>query len=201
MAAAYLDAAGHEGFPVVASRHGDRWDHIISMARSGLNAPLTSSAGRLFDAVAAILGIRDTVDYEGQAAIELEQRADPSVRDAYPVRISGDEPFLVHGTDLVQAVLAELEAGVPLPMIAARFHNGVAGAIVAACVRLRTSSGIGTVALSGGVFQNQFLLDRTIPALEGRGFRVLTHRYVPPNDGGISLGQVAVAAARDHAAR
>jgi hydrogenase maturation protein HypF len=201
MAAAYLDAAGHRGFPEVAARQGERWAQIVSMARSGLNAPLTSSAGRLFDAVAAILGVRDTATYEGQAAIELEQCADPSVLDAHPVRISGGEPFLVHGSDLVLAVLADMREGVPRPVAAARFHNGVAGAIVAACLRLRTATGITSVALSGGVFQNQFLLDRTIPALVESSFRVLTHRHVPPNDGGISLGQAAVAAARDHAAR
>jgi hydrogenase maturation protein HypF len=201
MAAAYLDAAGHAEFPAIAARHGDRWKHIVSMARSGLNAPLTSSAGRLFDAVAAILGIRDIVGYEGQAAIELEQRADASVRDAYPVRISGAEPFLVHGADLVLAVVDDLSGDVPLPVIAARFHNGVAAAIITACVRLRTSTGIGIVALSGGVFQNQFLLGRTVPALEELGFRVLTHGHVPPNDGGISLGQAAIAAARDQVSR
>ena len=200
MAAAYLDAAGHAEFGTLTARHGDRWAAVVTMARCGLNAPLTSSAGRLFDAVAAILGIRDAVTFEGQAAIELEQCADPSVLDAYPVRISGNEPFLVHGTDLVQAVLADLGARVPVPVIAARFHNGVAELIVTACVRLRACTGIDVVALSGGVFQNQFLLGRAVPALEEQGLQVLTHRHVPPNDAGISLGQVAIAAARDHAA-
>jgi hydrogenase maturation protein HypF len=101
------------------------------------------------------------------------------------------------GADLVRAVVEDLEAGVAAPLIAARFHNGLAAATVAACSALREETGLGTVALSGGVFQNLLLLERTVAGLEGRGFRVLTHSRVPPNDGGISLGQAAVASARD----
>jgi hydrogenase maturation protein HypF len=91
-------------------------------------------------------------------------------------------------------------AGVAAPLVAARFHNGLAGATVAACQQLRDTTGLGTAALSGGVFQNMLLLERTVAALEQEGFRVLVHSRVPPNDGGISLGQAAVAAARDRAA-
>jgi len=203
MAAAYLDAAFDgavpDGLPLLR-RHEDRWTDVVSLARSGVSAPLTSSAGRLFDAVAAVLGVRDAVSYEGQAAIELEQLADPAERLAYPLDIeprgSGTAPRLV-GAGLVRAVVADQAAGTPVPLIAARFHNGLAAGVTALCLRLRAERGLDTVALSGGVFQNLFLLDRCVRALEEGGFRVLLHGRVPPNDGGISLGQAAVAGALD----
>ncbi|WP_243719277.1 carbamoyltransferase HypF [Actinomadura sp. 7K534] len=178
----------------VARRPG--WDTVAAMARRRVNAPLTSSMGRLFDAVAAVLGVRDRVRHEGQAAIELEQRADPSERAAYRAAIRGAEKFTVAGGDLVDAVVADLGAGVPVPLISARFHNGVAALVVDAAARLRDTTGLGMVALSGGVFQNMLLLERAVSGLAGAGFDVLTHHRVPPNDGGISLGQAAVATAR-----
>jgi hydrogenase maturation protein HypF len=167
------------------------------VARSGTASPPTSSAGRLFDAVAAILGVRDAVNYEGQAAVELEQLADPAEPAAYPARVAGaGSGLLLVGTDLVRAVVDDLEAGVAPPLVAARFHNGLAAATVAACQALRETTGLEAVALSGGVFQNLLLLERVVTGLEGHGFRVLVHSRVPPNDGGISLGQAAVAGAR-----
>jgi hydrogenase maturation protein HypF len=198
MAAAHLDAAFPEGRPEgldVVRRHADRWDAVTAMARSGINAPLTSSAGRLFDAVAAIIGVRDAVNYEGQAAIELEQHADRTHRDAYPVRLLDGEPFRVAGADLVRAVVEDLVAGAETAVVAARFHHGVSAAVVAGCLRAREGTGISTVALSGGVWQNMLLLGATVDALEAAGFTVLVHHRVPTNDGGISLGQTAVAAA------
>jgi hydrogenase maturation protein HypF len=204
MAAAWLDAAFGGQVPerlAVVGRNRDRWERVLALARSGTASPVTSSAGRLFDAVAAILGVRDAVNYEGQAAVELEQLADPGEPGAYPARITGPggdgSPLRLAGTDLVRAVVEELQAGVPAPLVAARFHNGLAGATVAACQALREATGLETVALSGGVFQNLLLLDRTVTTLEQSGFRVLVHSRVPPNDGGISLGQAAVAGARD----
>ncbi|MGI8333091.1 carbamoyltransferase HypF [Actinomadura scrupuli] len=194
MAAAHLTAAGAPSADLaVRERNAARWDPVAALAGSRLGAPVTSSAGRLFDAVAALLGVRDTVTYEGQAAIELEQLADRGTGDGYPGRITDGDPFLMEGTDLVLAAADDLRAAVPVPVIAARFHHGVAALILGACTRVRTASGLRTVALSGGVFQNRLLLERTVPALERRGFRVLTHRRVPPNDGGISLGQAAIA--------
>jgi hydrogenase maturation protein HypF len=198
MAAAHLDAA-YDGAPPdldVQARYRSAWDDVLAVARSGVNSPLTSSAGRLFDAVAAILGVRDAVDYEGQAAIELEQRADPAETAAYPAAIDDGDPLVIRVGDLVRAVVADLRGGVPAATVAARFHHGLADATVAACRRLSAATGIRTVALSGGVFQNRLLLGRVTDGLERHGLRVLTHRRVPPNDGGISLGQVAVAAAR-----
>ena len=202
MAAAWLDAALGGQVPerlAVVGRNRDRWERVLSLARSGTASPATSSAGRLFDAVAAILGVRDAVNYEGQAAVELEQLADPGEPAAYPARVGAGAdrgPLRLAGTDLICAVVEDLEAGVAAPLVAARFHNGLAAATVAACQALREKSGLETVALSGGVFQNMLLLERTVAGLERTGFRALVHSRVPPNDGGISLGQTAVAAAR-----
>jgi hydrogenase maturation protein HypF len=204
MAAAYLDAA-FDGEPpaglAVLARNAARWPQVVALARRGINAPATSSAGRLFDAVAALLGVRDSINYEGQAAIELEQWADPAERGAYPAGLSaGPGPVRVAGTDLVRAVADDLLARTPPAVVAARFHGGVAAAIAAVCGRLRERSGLATVALSGGVFQNRLLLGRAVDGLTAAGFGVLTHHRVPANDGGISLGQAVVAAARDRAA-
>jgi hydrogenase maturation protein HypF len=198
MAAAYLARAGVAPESLaVTTRHEDQWAAVTAMARKGVNAPLTSSAGRLFDAVSALLGVRDTINYEGQAAVELEQLADPSERDSYRAALSPGEPFQVAGADLVRAAAGDLSRGVPPAVIAARFHHGVAGVIEEACVVVRDQRGLGTVALSGGVFQNLLLLSETVARLEARGFRVLTQAQVPCNDGGISLGQAVVAAAWD----
>jgi len=212
MAAAYLCAAYPDGPPDgldVIRRNADRWDAVLAVARSGVNSPLTSSAGRLFDAAAAVLGVRDAINYEGQAAVELEQLADPAELGGYPARIEEieevagterREQLRVIGADLIRAVVDDMRGGVGPAIVAARFHNGVANAIARTCAILRARTGLGVVALSGGVFQNLLLLDRTATRLEADGFCVLVHGRVPPNDGGISLGQVAVAAARDRLA-
>jgi hydrogenase maturation protein HypF len=190
MAAAYLDRDDLD----VTRRNQDRWSVVTAMARRGVNSPLTSSAGRLFDAAAAILGVRDAINYEGQAAVELEQLADPEEAGAYPAAIkAGPGPFQACGADLLHAVVEDLTARVPAPVIAARFHRGMAALIEAGCLRLRDRHGLGTVALSGGVFQNLLLLRATVSRLEAHGFRVLLHSRVPCNDGGISLGQAVVA--------
>ena len=181
----------------VAARNSAAWADVLAIARRGINSPLTSSAGRLFDAVAALLGVRDTINYEGQAAVELEQLTAVGAEQAgYPARFSPGPPFTAAGPDLVRAAAEDLLAGQPADVISARFHRGVADLIVAGCVLLRESSGLGTVALSGGVFQNLLLLGTVVSLLEASGFRVLTHSRVPPNDGGISLGQAVVATAR-----
>jgi hydrogenase maturation protein HypF len=197
MAAAYLAAAYPDGAPAglpVRARNGQRWPAVTGLIRSGLNAPLTSSVGRLFDAVAALLDVRDRITYEGQAAIELEQLADPAESGGYPVPLSAGEPFVVSGPALARAVVEDRAAGPAT--VAARFHRSLARVVVAGCERARERHGTETVALSGGVFQNVRLLSESVDGLTGRGFRVLTHRRVPANDGGVSLGQVAVAAAR-----
>ncbi|GAA5182720.1 carbamoyltransferase HypF [Rugosimonospora acidiphila] len=202
MAVAHLDAA-FDGAPPTGlellRRHDPAWRQVAALGRAGLNSPPTSSAGRLFDAVAALIGVRDTVSYEGQAAIELERRADRAESGGYRAAVEPGDPLLIHGADLIRAAVADLTAGVPPAMIAARFHNGMVDAVVRACALIRSGSGLSTVALSGGVFQNLLLLERTVARLTSAGFEVLTHRRVPANDGGISLGQAAIAAAQDRA--
>ena len=185
MAAAYLGSDVPDG---LIRRNAEQWDTVLAMVARGVNAPLTSSAGRLFDAVAAILGVRDSINYEGQAAVELEQWADRGEQGSYPATVTDGPTLQLHGADLVRCVVEDLHAGVAPEVIATRFHHGVADAIVQVCGRLRETTEVGTAALSGGVFQNVLLLERTVAGLE-------PHSRVPPNDGGISLGQVAVAAA------
>ena len=153
------------------------------MAASGFASPLTTSVGRLFDAVAALAGVRTVCTYEGQAAIELEALCDDAERGAYPFGPGLD------ARPAVRAVVADVAAGVGAPVVSARFHRGLAEATAAAVRAL----GLETVVLSGGVFQNQRLLTLTREALDGHD--VLTPRLLPPNDGGISYGQAAIAAA------
>ncbi|MCB9786937.1 MAG: carbamoyltransferase HypF [Deltaproteobacteria bacterium] len=200
MAAAYLDRA-FEGAPPplpLAERQAERWDLVRQMARTGLNSPRTSSAGRLFDAVAAALGVRDTVCYEGQAAVELEQRADPDERGTWELRPTfGTTGFTFAGAELLRRALADQAAGAPLATVAARFHNAMADLVLSGCQLARDQSGLDLVALSGGVWQNALLTHRATERLQAAGFEVLRHRRLPPNDGCISLGQALVAAASD----
>ena len=191
-AAAWLRAAD-VALPGLAERIGPQWTLVQRLLDSALVGPVTTSAGRLFDAVAALCGVRDRVTYEGQAAIELEQVADAAVRDGYPdARVDG----VIMASDLVRAVVGDLRSGVAVPVVAARFHHGLAGALVGAAADAARARGRDTVALSGGVFQNLLLLEAVRAGLEAAGLRVLVHSRLPCNDGGISLGQVAVAAAR-----
>ncbi len=180
MAAAYLERAGR---PVPF----ERWPLVRESLK--VNAPLSSGAGRLFDAVAALLGLRETVSYEGQAAIELEQLAASTAAAPYACRVDGGA---IRGADLVAAAFDDLAAGRPRTEIAAAFHEGVVAAFALACA---AAGPPGTVVLSGGSFQNLRLLASLRGRLEEAGFRVLSHRLVPPNDGGVSYGQAAVAAA------
>ncbi|GAB2950726.1 carbamoyltransferase HypF [Nonomuraea fastidiosa] len=195
MAAAYL--GDHPCDPGLR----DRLAGALQQAGTGRETPLTSSAGHLFDALAALLGLRDTITYEGQAAAELEQHADPAETAAYPAALTtGEGPLVVETADLVRAAADDLAAGTATAAIAGRFHNGLAAAVTRTCVALRQATGLTAVALTGALFQNALLLDRTLQRLRAAGFRVLRHVRVPPGDGGLSLGQAAVAAARDHPA-
>ena len=200
MAAAYLDQAFAGSPPAslgVIRRHEDEWDAVVRLARTGLASPMTSSAGRLFDAVGAIVCGRDAISYEGQGAIELEQLADTGELGSYPVRMEGTSPVQVSGAELVRNVAEDMLAGTAPPAIAARFHNALAASVVATCIRVRDlRSGLATVALSGGVFQNVRLCESVFTGLQQAGFRVLVHSHVPTNDGGISLGQAVVAGAQ-----
>jgi hydrogenase maturation protein HypF len=201
MAAAHLDAAFGGGGAIprdlaVLGRQGRRWEHVLAAARAGINAPLTSSAGRLFDAVSSLIGVRDVVTYEGQAAVELENVADLNESGTYTVSIHDGPVAVVDAGSLVRSLVEDMQAGATVPVLAARFHNALADVVLVVCRRLRDAHGLATVALSGGVFQNALLVSRCLDRLEADGFSVLTHREVPPNDGGISLGQAAITAAQ-----
>jgi hydrogenase maturation protein HypF len=173
----------------------DRWRAVAELARTGLSSPVTTSVGRLFDAVAAICGIRTTVNYEGQAAVELEAAAWHEDCGAYELPLVEDSPLVLDARELVRAVVRDAERGEAAGAIAARFHAGLAGATAAGCARVAAERGLDTVVLSGGVFQNRLLLELTAERLERAGLRVLVPELLPPNDGGIAYGQAAVAAA------
>ena len=163
----------------------------------GLNSPLTTSAGRLFDAVAAALDVCRLRTYEGQPAMELEMAADETEDGFYPAAVKEAPDALVLDTlAIFRGVVGDRLAGVPAGVIAARFHNSLVRLLACACDLIRERTGLNLVALSGGVMQNALLFTRLHRALAERGFEVLTHTLTPPNDGSISLGQVAVAAAR-----
>jgi hydrogenase maturation protein HypF len=172
------------------------WRVLSRAADRGLNSPLTSSAGRLFDAVASLLGLRDHVAFEAQAAMELEALAEPEADMIYPTALVTGETTVVRTTDVVRGVVNDLLREVPAARIAARFHATLADVLAQVCGRIRERTGTTTVALSGGVFQNIWLLKAAIERLDARGFEVYSHRQVPTNDGGLSLGQAAVAARR-----
>ncbi len=170
------------------------------MAR-GLNSPMSSSCGRLFDAVAAALGIcREGISYEGQAAIELEASARPHLAGCGPGygfdSVDGPAGLVLDPGPIWPALLGDLAGGGPVGVLAARFHLGLAAALVAATRRLADREGLTTCALSGGVFQNRTLFEAVAAGLRAEGLMVLAHRQVPANDGGLSLGQAVVAAAR-----
>jgi hydrogenase maturation protein HypF len=165
-------------------------DVVQRQIEARTNTPLTSSMGRLFDAVASLAGVRQSVKYEAQAAIELEALTDPAEDGAYPIEI-GDGP--IDPRPALLDLWLDLGSGTKVPVISARFHNGVARMVLGTCEAIRRQEGIDTVALSGGVWQNLTLLKKTVPALEDAGFTVYIHRQVPTNDGGLSLGQAVIA--------
>jgi hydrogenase maturation protein HypF len=174
--------------------------HLLESPRT----PATSSMGRLFDAVAALAGVRPTVNYEAQAAIELEARVDPHEVKAYPFAVESQTPLaagawnpgVIDAAPAIRAIVADVRSGVPVSGIAARFHNGVAEMVWQVCRQMRQQWGVAEVALSGGVWQNVTLLARAIELLGKDGFTVYAHRQVPPNDGGVALGQAMVAATK-----
>ena len=200
---AHLAAAG---VPVAAVPHLLRAAEpneiavVGRMLETGAGCTPTTSMGRLFDAVASLLDVRHSVDYEGQAAIELEALA---ATIAPPQGASGWAPAITEDSDgivldpsgTVRAAVAASRAGVPTAEAARAFHEGIAEAVAAAAVTLRQRTGIATVGLTGGVFANAVLTQACQGRLGDEGFTVLVHRLVPPNDGGLALGQVAVAAA------
>jgi hydrogenase maturation protein HypF len=195
--------------PAVAAFDDQERQVLRTMIERGVNAPLTSSVGRLFDAVASLAGLRQQVRYEGQAAMELEFALDGvRVEDGYPLAVdpwppreklapgsgvpalSGPPAFVLEWVPLVRAVVADLRGGCPVGTVSAKFHNGLAAAVV----EVAKLAALERVVLSGGCFQNRYLLERTIDRLRVAGFKAAWHQRIPPNDGGIALGQVAAVA-------
>jgi hydrogenase maturation protein HypF len=184
-----------EGLPLAGLDPAET-EIIKKQLKRKINSPPASSAGRLFDAVSALAGVRGEIDYEAQAAIELEMLAADDIDKAepYPFSIEVEGRMrVVKLKELMAAVVADIRNRVPVPEISLKFHYTVAGIVAEMCKLIAGESKIERVALSGGVFQNRLLLKLTSAALKKEGFEVLTHRLVPANDGGISLGQAVVA--------
>jgi len=193
---------GFPQHPLLGDFQAEELKLLLQMLDKGLNTPHASSCGRLFDAVAALVGLRSRVSYEGQAALELEMALDPLESGSYPFELVEQKQTLIfEPTPLLRKVIEESMDGVPPGVISARFHNGLVNMVRAACDVLRRKYGLSTVALSGGVFQNLTLLERLTQGLTADGFNVCRHRQVPPNDGGLSLGQAVVAGALWRAGR
>jgi len=194
MALAHLWQAGMEwdaDLPPVMDLCQDERLALRAQLEHHLNSPLTSSMGRLFDSVSALLGICEKATYEGQAAIELEALVDWHERGFYPFEIRGDE--ILCGP-LWQGILSDWRAGAPLSILATRFHNSLVELSLEICEEIRNRTGCNVVALSGGVWQNMYFLNNTLHCLKDAGFYVLYHQRTPPNDGSIALGQALIAA-------
>ncbi len=223
MACSWLVAATGEQVPAIPDAlrsevDGEQWEAVCQLVATGLNSPLTTSIGRLFDAVAAICGIRANVSTEGQAAVELEGVSDPSEPGILEIPLLGGvgEEASLYGTEghrppestrildarpAILALVAAVDAGVAPATLGSRFHNGLARATATALTETAAEHGLTTTALSGGVFQNRLLLERTASRLRENGLNVLIPERLPPNDGGIAYGQAAVVAAATPAAR
>jgi [NiFe] hydrogenase maturation protein HypF len=206
------EGAAKQSQPIFMNQVSEAEIEIIKrQVERRINSPLTSSMGRLFDAISALIGIRSEINYEGQAAIELEMAAyschreeqsgcegrSPAISDTkenYPYSIAESKGIkVVQLSDLLSAIIADLKQGISPGKISVRFHNTVAQMVNNMCQLIASETGITQVALSGGVFQNRLLLKKTVNLLETSGFQVFTHRQVPCNDGGVSLGQTIIA--------
>ncbi|HSL31743.1 MAG TPA: carbamoyltransferase HypF [Anaerolineales bacterium] len=183
----------HEELRPVADLSAEEQVILRTQLGKKINTHLTSSVGRLFDAAAALAGVRQVVNYEGQAAIELEALADPAEAGEYLFELDQDQ---IRVRAAFETLIHDVMIGIQPSQISARFHNGLASCVLEICSRIRFETGINQVALSGGVWQNITLIGRTLSLLEKGGFRVYLHREVPTNDGGLSLGQAVIAAAR-----
>jgi hydrogenase maturation protein HypF len=200
MAVSYL--AHHFGpefrnlaLPFVQNLDRAKVDVLLRMVERNVNSPLTSSCGRLFDAVAALVGIRSIVNYEAQAAIELEMSIADSVEyQPYPVDLLWkDDRCVIQTKPMFSKIVGDLVHQAPVGVISRRFHDGLVETFgrIAACIRERTS--LDRVCLSGGTFHNSYLLTHLVHRLEDQGFRVYTQKEVPAGDGGLGLGQALVA--------
>jgi hydrogenase maturation protein HypF len=196
MAVSYLyevfgDSLLDLNLPIFKSIDKDSIKVLITMIQNKINTPNTSSLGRFFDGIAAILGVRNKISFEGQAAIEFEALADNNVKEKYNFII--DEKYNLLLAPIVNGIVIDSNSNISIKIIAAKFHNTIIEMFCQTCLILKQNYGIRRVALSGGVFQNTLLLYGFKMSLEKKGFEVLTHNVVPFNDGSISLGQAVVA--------
>ncbi|MGE0087079.1 MAG: carbamoyltransferase HypF [Desulfococcaceae bacterium] len=201
MAVAYLADAFGEDFlnfdlPVLKDAGEMKIQMIREMIRKNINTPLTSSMGRFFDGMAALLGIRSRVSFEGQAAMELEMMAGKEGEGLYPCEWEKRETLQILTAPIVRGIVRDMQSGLSVPLISRRFHSSLIHIFSELCKEIRNDTDLNRVVLSGGVFQNALLLDGLIRNLEKRDFQVFTHCLLPCNDGGISLGQVMIAAAK-----
>jgi hydrogenase maturation protein HypF len=202
VALAYLTQLGEPAalFQSFVERMGtDAVETVGSMLRADLNCPRSSGLGRLFDAVASLAGLRDRVIHEGHAALELEGCASAvAFSDArtYPFAPDDDVPFVLDPLSIIAGVVDDVKRGVPMPHIATAFHASLVEGFAGAAKLAGERTGLTTVALSGGCMMNAVFGPALVRRLREEDFRVLTHRLVPPNDGGLSLGQAIVAATR-----
>jgi hydrogenase maturation protein HypF len=153
----------------------------------------TSSLGRLFDAAAALAGVRQKINYEAQAAVEFESAMDKTESGAYRFEVQNET---VDTQTAISGLLADIQSGASVPVLSARFHNGIADMVCRVCRQIRRETGLKEIVLSGGVWQNMALLERAMRGLHADGFVVYIHHQIPANDGGLSLGQALVGAAR-----
>jgi hydrogenase maturation protein HypF len=179
--------------PLLSRVPSKKLSTVRSMIEQGVNTVQTSACGRLFDAVASMAGVRDEVNFEAQAAIELEMAALPGMDAKYPFDISGGDVWEVDLRPAVESIVRDVVARQPTGRISAAFHNTMAAVIVEVAQRIRAAEGIRSVCLTGGTFQNMYLLELAVAALRARNFDVFLHAQTPPNDGGISLGQAVIA--------
>lgn len=198
MAVAYLYGAYGKDFvnrrlPFLDKLNASKRNIMVEMMEKGINSPRTSSLGRFFDGIAAILGIRSHVAFEGQAAMELEMLAETSANDIYEYAWSSEEPIQIDVRPIVTGVVGDIERSVPLSTVSGKFHATLMAMFTDLCQVIGKKTGLSQVALSGGCFQNAILLAGLSNRLGERGFDVLTHAKVPANDGGIALGQAVIA--------
>ncbi|HKL27297.1 MAG TPA: carbamoyltransferase HypF, partial [Desulfuromonadales bacterium] len=182
--------------PLLAGIQPQDLELLLQIIEKGINSPPASSCGRLFDAVAALVGLRSVNTYEGQAALELEMAIEQGVEFGnYPIDlISENEELIFDPAGTLKALVDDVRKGVPKGRISGRFHATLATMMVEVCERLRDRWNCNRVVLSGGVFQNRFLTELVVSLMRRREFAVLTHSLVPPNDGGLALGQAMIAA-------
>jgi hydrogenase maturation protein HypF len=188
------DGLEDEGLAPVAQFSKTERGLIRQMLAKGISAPVTSSAGRLFDAVASLLGIRQVVTFEGQAAMELESVIGSEVTEVYPFKLSNAVPQIVDWAPMISEILIDLQRGISPGVISAKFHNTLADIVVEVARQVVTPK----IVLTGGCFQNRYLLERAVQRLSQAGFKPYWHQRVPANDGGIALGQIAAAARVSH---